>query len=147
MIVLPTGRLFREYRISTSGLVMECDRIASVRNWPTPSTVKEVQRFQLLPEVYPGFWTGGCSHYVTAEEGASASWMVGLGGQGFWSPEGSFNLGTRAGTSRPLFGIHSGGGRIGGWGWSRALPALGYDTKAPPLCFLFSEAQPGGAKL
>jgi hypothetical protein len=30
---------------STSGVEMERDRISAVRNWPTPTTVKEVQRF------------------------------------------------------------------------------------------------------
>ena len=33
---------FLGYRISTSGVVMECDRVKAVRNWPTPTTVKEV---------------------------------------------------------------------------------------------------------
>uniref|UniRef100_A0A4W5QR03 ribonuclease H n=1 Tax=Hucho hucho TaxID=62062 RepID=A0A4W5QR03_9TELE len=36
---------FLGYRISTSGVEMESDRISAVRNWPTPTTVKEVQRF------------------------------------------------------------------------------------------------------
>uniref|UniRef100_A0A4W5QWH4 ribonuclease H n=1 Tax=Hucho hucho TaxID=62062 RepID=A0A4W5QWH4_9TELE len=41
------GRLLEHdlYRISTSGVEMESDRISAVRNWPTPTTVKEVQRF------------------------------------------------------------------------------------------------------
>ena len=36
---------FLGYRISTSGVVMECDRVAAMRNWQTPNTVKEVQWF------------------------------------------------------------------------------------------------------
>jgi hypothetical protein len=36
---------FLGYHISTSGVEMESDRISAVRNWPTPTTVKEVQRF------------------------------------------------------------------------------------------------------
>jgi hypothetical protein len=36
---------FLGHRISTSGVEMESDRIAAVRNWPTPTTIKEVQRF------------------------------------------------------------------------------------------------------
>ena len=36
---------FLGYRISTSGVVMECDRIKAVRNWPAPTTTKEVQWF------------------------------------------------------------------------------------------------------
>jgi hypothetical protein len=31
---------FLGYRISTSGVVMECDRFTAVRKWPTPTTVK-----------------------------------------------------------------------------------------------------------
>ena len=30
---------------------MECDRVKAVRNWPSPTTVKEVQRFSFLKEV------------------------------------------------------------------------------------------------
>ena len=33
---------FLGYRISTSGVEMESDRISAVRNWTTPTTVKEV---------------------------------------------------------------------------------------------------------
>jgi hypothetical protein len=36
---------FLGYRISTSGVEMESDCIAAVHNWPTPTTVKEVQQF------------------------------------------------------------------------------------------------------
>ena len=32
---------FLGYRISMSGVEMESDHIAAVRNWPTPTTVKE----------------------------------------------------------------------------------------------------------
>jgi hypothetical protein len=35
---------FLGHHISTSGVEMESDRIAAVRNWPTPTTVKEEQR-------------------------------------------------------------------------------------------------------
>ena len=50
---------------------MESDHNLAVRNWSTPTIVKEVQRFlgfcQLLPEVHPGFWSGSGSHYLTSE--------------------------------------------------------------------------------
>jgi hypothetical protein len=36
---------FLGHRMSTSGVEMESDRITAVSNWPTPTTVKEVQRF------------------------------------------------------------------------------------------------------
>ena len=36
---------FLGYRISTSRVEMESDRIAAVRNWPTPTTVQEMQGF------------------------------------------------------------------------------------------------------
>jgi hypothetical protein len=46
---------FLGYRISTSGVEMESDRIADVRNWPTPITVKEVQRFLGFANYYRRF--------------------------------------------------------------------------------------------
>uniref|UniRef100_A0A8C7SC68 ribonuclease H n=1 Tax=Oncorhynchus mykiss TaxID=8022 RepID=A0A8C7SC68_ONCMY len=49
---------FLGYRISTSGLVMEDDRIAAVSNWPTPTTVKEVQRFLGFANYYRRFIRG-----------------------------------------------------------------------------------------
>uniref|UniRef100_A0A4W5KD89 ribonuclease H n=1 Tax=Hucho hucho TaxID=62062 RepID=A0A4W5KD89_9TELE len=49
---------FLGYRISTSGVVMECDRITAVRNWPTPTTVKEVQRFLGFANYYRRFIRG-----------------------------------------------------------------------------------------
>ena len=48
------------YRSSTSGVEMESDRISAVRNWPTPTTVKDVQWFLGFAnyyrrlEIYPG---------------------------------------------------------------------------------------------
>ena len=48
------------HRISTSGVEMECDRIAAVRNWPTPTTVKEVQRFLGFANYYRMFIWGFC---------------------------------------------------------------------------------------
>ena len=67
-----------------------------------PTTVKEVQRFlgfANYSEVYPGFWSGSGSHYLTAEVGSGATAVVSWGGQGFWSPEGFVYLGSRAGSS------------------------------------------------
>ncbi|XP_070959037.1 uncharacterized protein [Oncorhynchus clarkii lewisi] len=49
---------FLGYRISTSGVVMECDRITGVRIWPTPTTVKEVQRFLGFANYYQRFIWG-----------------------------------------------------------------------------------------
>ena len=43
---------FLGYSISTSGVKMERDHISAVRNWPTPTMVKEVQRFL------------GCANYL-----------------------------------------------------------------------------------
>ncbi|CDQ95862.1 unnamed protein product [Oncorhynchus mykiss] len=49
---------FLGYRISTSGVEMESDRISAVRNWPTPTTVKEVQRFLGFTNYYWRFIRG-----------------------------------------------------------------------------------------
>uniref|UniRef100_A0A673W8Q5 Gypsy retrotransposon integrase-like protein 1 n=1 Tax=Salmo trutta TaxID=8032 RepID=A0A673W8Q5_SALTR len=49
---------FLGYRISTTGVVMECDRVKAVRNWPTPTTVKEVQRFLGFANYYRRFIRG-----------------------------------------------------------------------------------------
>ena len=49
---------FLGYRISTSGVEMESDRIAAVRNWPPPTTVKEVQRFIRFANYYRRFIQG-----------------------------------------------------------------------------------------
>jgi hypothetical protein len=46
---------FLGYRISTSGVEMESDRISSVCNWPTPTTVKEVQQFLRFANYYRRF--------------------------------------------------------------------------------------------
>ena len=72
---------FLGYRISTSGVVMEGDRIRAVRNWPTPTT--------LLPEVYPGFWPDSGSHYLTAEGGPGAVAVVSRGGRSIQQVEGA----------------------------------------------------------
>ena len=49
---------FLGYRISTSGVEMESDRISAVRNWPTSTTVKEVQRFLGFANYYRRFIWG-----------------------------------------------------------------------------------------
>ncbi|XP_071015396.1 uncharacterized protein [Oncorhynchus clarkii lewisi] len=43
------------YRLSESGVEMENDRISAVRNWPTPTTVKEVQLFLGFANYYQRF--------------------------------------------------------------------------------------------
>ena len=50
---------FLGYRISTSGVVMECDRVTAVRNWLTPTTVKEVQLFLGFANYYWRFIQAG----------------------------------------------------------------------------------------
>uniref|UniRef100_A0A8K9UP97 Gypsy retrotransposon integrase-like protein 1 n=1 Tax=Oncorhynchus mykiss TaxID=8022 RepID=A0A8K9UP97_ONCMY len=49
---------FLGHRISTSGVEMESDRITAVRNWPTPTTVKELQRFLRFSNYYRRFIRG-----------------------------------------------------------------------------------------
>ena len=49
---------FLGYRISISGVEMESDHISAVRNWPTPTTVKEVQRFLGFANYYRRFIRG-----------------------------------------------------------------------------------------
>ena len=49
---------FLGYRISTSGVEMESDRISAMCNWPTPTTVKEVQRFLGFANYYRRFIWG-----------------------------------------------------------------------------------------
>jgi hypothetical protein len=72
---------FLGYRISTSGVEMQSHRISALRNWPTPTTVKEVQRFLGFANYYKrfiwGFWSGSISHYLTAEGWTGAFSVVG----------------------------------------------------------------------
>jgi hypothetical protein len=49
---------FLGYRIYTSGVVIECDRVNAVRNWLTLTTVKEVQRFLGFANYYRRFIRG-----------------------------------------------------------------------------------------
>ena len=49
---------FLGYRIYTSVVEMESDRISAVRNWPTSTTVKEVQRFLGFANYYQRFIWG-----------------------------------------------------------------------------------------
>ena len=49
---------FLGYHISTSGVEMESARISAMRNWPTPTTVKDVQRFFGFANYYRRFIQG-----------------------------------------------------------------------------------------
>jgi hypothetical protein len=49
---------FIGHQISTSGVEIESDLIAAVRNWPTPTTVKEMQRFLGYANYYRRFIWG-----------------------------------------------------------------------------------------
>jgi hypothetical protein len=49
---------FLGYRISESGLLMECDRIAAVHNWGTPTRLKKVQQFLGFTNYYQRFILG-----------------------------------------------------------------------------------------
>ena len=49
---------FLGYRLSESGVEMERDHISAMRNWLTPTTVKEVQRFLGFSNYYRRFIWG-----------------------------------------------------------------------------------------
>ncbi|KAK6303564.1 hypothetical protein J4Q44_G00260180 [Coregonus suidteri] len=49
---------FLGYQLSASGVKMEIDRVSAVRNWQTPTTVKEVQRFLGFANYYRRFIRG-----------------------------------------------------------------------------------------
>jgi hypothetical protein len=49
---------FLGYRISTSGVEIESDCISALRNWPTPTTVKEVQHLLGFANYYRRFIRG-----------------------------------------------------------------------------------------
>jgi hypothetical protein len=49
---------FLGYRLAASGVEMENDRISVVRNWPTPTTVKEVHRLLGFANYYWRFIRG-----------------------------------------------------------------------------------------
>ena len=108
MPVLPTVRLFLGYRISTTGVEMESDRIAAMRNWPTPTTVKEVQRFLGFANYYQRF-IQGFGQVVAPITSLLKGGPVHLQ----WSAEADRAFGHHASPSGSLFGVHSGGGHCG----------------------------------
>ena len=71
---------FLGYRISTSGVAMESDRISAARNWPTPTTVKEVQRFLGYANYYwrfihcPGCMRQRCGPWIPAPYSQPPAW-------------------------------------------------------------------------
>ena len=72
---------FPGYRISTSVVEMESEYISAVCNWPTPTTVKEVQRFLGFANYYQRFIQGfgqvAASHYLTHLRLLTATAVVG----------------------------------------------------------------------
>ena len=96
---------------------------------------------KLLPEVYPGFWPGSGSHYLTAEGGP-----VRL--QGSAEADRAFNRLKALFTDAPVLAhpdpslafiveVDASEAGVG----ARAITALGYATKTQPLRFFFEEAQ------
>jgi hypothetical protein len=100
---------FLGYRISTSGLVMEDDRIAAMRNWPTPTTVKEVQRFLGFANYYRRFIRGfgQVAAPITSllKGGPTRLGWSAQADRAFGRLKAIFYLGSRDGASGPLFGI------------------------------------------
>ena len=119
---------FLGYRISTSGVVMECARVTAVRNWPTPTTVKEVQRFLGFANYYrrfiPGFGQVVAPITSLLKGGPARLRWSAEAGRAFRS-EGAVHQCARVVASGPLFSVHSGGGHVRGGGRGRAVPALG----------------------
>ena len=127
---------------------MESDRIAAVRNWPTPTTVKEMQRF-----------LGFSHYYLKVIQGFDqvaapiASLLNGGPGRLQWSAEADRVFGHLRAlfTSAPVL--------------AHPDPSLAFIVEVdaseagivavlsqcsgtpPPLCFLLEEAQPGRAEL
>jgi hypothetical protein len=124
------------------------DRIAAVRNWPTPTTVKEVQRFLGFANYYRRF-IRGFGQVVAPTTSLLKGGPVRLQ----WTAEAdrAFSYLRALFTSVPVL-AHPDPSlafivEVRGWDRSCALSALGYATEVPPLCFLHEEAQPGRAKL
>ena len=83
---------FLGYRISTSGVVMECDRVNTVCNWPTPTTVKEVQWFLGFANYYRRFIRGVGQWQLLlspCRRRAGACTVARRGGRSFQSVEGA----------------------------------------------------------
>jgi hypothetical protein len=142
---------FIGYHISTSGLVMECDRIAAVRNWQTLTMVKKVQRFLEFTNYYQRFiqgfgqvaapitslLKGGPVHLrLSAEADRAFGRLKALftSARVLAHPDPSLAFivevdATEAGIGAVL------------------SQRSGTPPEAPRLCFLFEEAQPGRAKL
>jgi hypothetical protein len=142
---------FLGWRISTSGVEMESNRISSVRNWPTPTTVKEVQQFLGFAN-YNRRFIRGFGQVAAPITSLLKGGLVRLQ----WSAEADrdfgklkalFTLSPVLAHPDPSLAFIVEVDAVRGWDRSSALSAFGHATKASPLCFLFKEAQPGGAKL
>ncbi|KAK6323383.1 hypothetical protein J4Q44_G00057220 [Coregonus suidteri] len=57
-VVFQKSVSFLGYQLSASGVKMEVDRVSAVRNWQTPTTVKEVQQFLGFANYYRRFIRG-----------------------------------------------------------------------------------------
>ncbi|KAK6299995.1 hypothetical protein J4Q44_G00300280, partial [Coregonus suidteri] len=117
-------------RLSASGVEMEIDRISAVRNWPTPTTVKEVQRLLGFANYYRRFIRGfgQVAAPITSllRGGPVRLQRSAEADRVFDRPEGPVYLGSSAGSSGSLLSIHNRGGRLRGWDRSCTVSALGY---------------------
>ncbi|KAK3518834.1 hypothetical protein QTP70_014909 [Hemibagrus guttatus] len=93
---------FLGYNISRSGIQMDEGKIAAVRDWPAPATVKELQRFLGFANFYRRF----ISNYSSIADPLT-NLLRNKPKSLLWSPaaEGAFNTLKRAFTTAPLL-IH-----------------------------------------
>ncbi|KAK3520197.1 hypothetical protein QTP70_017927 [Hemibagrus guttatus] len=93
---------FLRYNISSSGIQMDEGKITAVRDWPAPTTVKELQRFLGFANFYRRF----ISNYSSIADPLT-NLLRNKPKSLLWSPaaEGAFNTLKRAFTTAPLL-IH-----------------------------------------
>ncbi len=138
---------FLGYIVTPAGVQMDQRKVEAVRNWPQPTTIKEMQRFLGFANFYRRF----IAHY--RQQAAPLTSLLRQKAKSLtWTAE-AHRAFTQllhcpsSVTSRPQYPFCGRGGCGDPGSGCRPVPMEGWTPRAPSVCVLLKETVPGWAKL
>ncbi len=146
-----TSVKFLGYHIDQYGIKMDEGKVTAIRNWPIPTSIKELQRFLGFANFYRRFIQNYSSIASPLTDllklkPKSLSWTRSAT-EAFNTLKWDLHHCPYPRSSGPWQGLRRRSRRLHDWGRGSVISAAGDSSQTPSMCLLLTQAQPGGEEL